>query len=80
MKASVGDRMVIEGHREGEMVRDGEILEVHGEEGAPPFVVRWSDTGHSTLFFPGSDARVQHFDHQQSRHPAERDGNRRSTR
>jgi hypothetical protein len=67
MKASVGDRMIIEGHREGETDRDGEILEVHGEDGSPPFVVQWSDTGHTTLFFPGSDARVQHFDHHRAR-------------
>jgi Domain of unknown function (DUF1918) len=43
MKALPGDRLVIRGHRVGEHVRDGEILEVLGEAGWPPYVVRWSD-------------------------------------
>jgi hypothetical protein len=25
--------------------------------------VRWEDDGHESLFFPGSDAFVQHFQH-----------------
>lgn len=37
--------------------REGEILEVHGQDGAPPYVVRWSD-GHEGLMFPGPDAHV----------------------
>jgi hypothetical protein len=38
--------------------RDGEILEVRGENGTPPFVVRWFDTGHEALVFPGPDASI----------------------
>lgn len=26
-------------------------------------LIRWGDTGHESLFFPGSDASVQHFEH-----------------
>lgn len=63
MRAAVGDRMIIKGHRVGEHDRDGEILEVRGSDGGPPYVVRWGDTGHETLFFPGNDAVVQHFEH-----------------
>ena len=59
MKAKPGDRLVIEGHRVGQPRRDAEILEVHGEGGAPPYLVRWSDDGHETLFFPGNDASVE---------------------
>jgi hypothetical protein len=61
MRASVGDRIVIRQHRVGDVIRDGEILEVRGEDGRPPFVVRWSDDGHVSTFFPGSDAYVEHF-------------------
>ncbi len=61
MQANVGDRVVISGHHLGEPRRDGEILEVHGVDGAPPYVVRWSDTGEEGLFFPGSDASIEHF-------------------
>jgi hypothetical protein len=63
MKAAVGDRLVIKGHYVGQPDRDAEILEVHGDDGAPPYLVRWSDDGHEGLFFPGSDAIVEHFTH-----------------
>jgi hypothetical protein len=61
MKASAGDRLVIRGHCVGEHVHDGEILEVLGEDGAPPYVVRWSDDGRISRTFPGSDAYVEHY-------------------
>jgi hypothetical protein len=63
MRAHVGDRLVIKGHHVGDPDRDAEILEVRGREGAPPWVVRWEDTGHEVLMFPGPDALVQHFEH-----------------
>ena len=63
MQASVGDRIVIRGHRVGELERDCEVLEVHGKDGGAPYIVRWSDDGHETLYFPGPDATVQHFEH-----------------
>lgn len=61
MKARVGDEIVIKGHTVGEHDRDGEVLEVKGVDGGPPYRVRWSDTGHETIFFPGSDATVHHL-------------------
>ena len=62
MQASVGDRIVIKGHHVGEPDRDGEVLEVRGAEGGPPYLVRWEDSGREGLFFPGPDAVVQHFE------------------
>ena len=63
MQASVGDRIIIKAHRVGEAERDCEVLEVRNADGSPPYVVRWGDDGHQGLFFPGSDAVVQHFEH-----------------
>jgi hypothetical protein len=63
MEASVGDRIVIKAHHVGEHERDCLVLEVHGRDGGPPYLVRWGDTGHESLFFPGPDAFVQHFEH-----------------
>lgn len=63
MQARVGDRIVIRGHRVGQPLRDGEVLEVRGSDGGPPYIVRWEDDGHETLFFPGSDADVEHLAH-----------------
>lgn len=62
MQAKIGDRIVIKGHRLGDPERDGEILEVHGADGAPPYLVRW-DSGEEGLLFPGPDASVEHFEH-----------------
>ena len=65
MQANVGDRIVIRGHRLGDPDRDCEVLKA-GPSGGPPYVVRWDDDGHEALFFPGSDAYVQHFEHDPS--------------
>ncbi len=61
MKAKVGDMIVIKGHRVGEPDREGEVLEVHGDDGAPPWVVRWDDGPGEHTFFPGPDAEVVHL-------------------
>ena len=59
VKAVVGDRIEIRGRHVGEVPRLGEIIEVKGPEGDPPFVVKWSD-GHEGIVFPGPDAVVVH--------------------
>ena len=63
LRASVGDRLVIRGHHVGGVQRDGEIIDVLGEDGAPPYLVRWSDDEHVSRAYPGSDAYVEHFGH-----------------
>ena len=60
MKASVGDRIVIASNRLDHPLRDGKIVECRHDDGTPPYVVEWSDTGQTGLFFPGPDAHVQH--------------------
>lgn len=62
MRASVGDRIIIHGHHVGEPNRDCQVLEVRGADGGPPYLVRWGDSGHETLFFPGPDASLEHYD------------------
>jgi hypothetical protein len=62
MEAKPGDRIVVKGHHIDMPVRDCEVIEVHGEQGGPPYLVRWSDNGHETLFFPGSDAFLEPSD------------------
>lgn len=61
MYATKGDRLVIHSQHLDGPSRDAEILEVRGPDGSPPFLIRWSDTGHESLFFPGADATVEHF-------------------
>ncbi|MCD0449769.1 DUF1918 domain-containing protein [Actinocorallia sp. API 0066] len=58
MKAAVGDRLVLLGPDDHTHDRDGEIVEIPDPGGAPPYYVRWEDTGRRTLIYPGPDARV----------------------
>ena len=60
MKATPGDRLIVRGHHVGERDRDCEILEVHGHDDGPPYLVRWFDDGHEGIYFPGDDAVVEH--------------------
>ena len=62
LRAALGDRLVVKGHYVGDQARDGEIIAILGEDGAPPYVVRWED-GHESRVYPGSDVHVQHFEH-----------------
>ncbi|OBI85282.1 DUF1918 domain-containing protein [Mycobacterium sp. 1245805.9] len=57
MKAVVGDWLVIKGTTTELADQRGEITEVRGADGAPPYVVRWN-SGHVATVFPGSDALV----------------------
>jgi hypothetical protein len=61
VKAHVGDKIVVKGHRVGEPDRDAVVLEVHGADGEPPYRVQWSDDGHQGLYFPGSDATIVRY-------------------
>lgn len=56
-----GDRLIITAHQQGGRPRDAEVLEARGEDGGPPYLVRWQDTGRVSLHYPGSDARVEHL-------------------
>jgi len=58
MHANVGDRILVGGRRVGQPDRNCEVLEVRHQNGEPPYVVRWADTGHEDLFVPGPDAAV----------------------
>jgi len=57
MQAKVGDRLIVESRTVDTPRREGEILEVRGKAGSPPYVVRWSD-GHVGVTYPGPDAHV----------------------
>jgi hypothetical protein len=58
MQAQVGDRILIHGNVVGQSDRQGEIIEVRGLDGSPPYVVRFED-GHETLVYPGPDAVIE---------------------
>jgi len=59
MNATTGDRLLVHGNSVGEADRHGEIIEVRGADGGPPYMVRFED-GHTGLVFPGPDAVIEH--------------------
>jgi Domain of unknown function (DUF1918) len=59
MRAEVGDETVARGRHVRDEDRRGVITEVHGEGGAPPYLVRWKN-GHESMFVPSSDSVVGH--------------------
>jgi hypothetical protein len=58
MQAAVGDRIVVHGRTVGVADHEGEIVEIRGTKGGPPYVVRFAD-GHEGLVFPGPDAVIR---------------------
>jgi hypothetical protein len=61
MQASPGDRIIVRSHHIGVPDRGAQVVEVHGEGGAPPWLLRWEDDGHQSLFWPGADTTVEHL-------------------
>ena len=58
MHAKVGDRIVVGGHRASQPDRRCIVLGVRHDSGEPLYLVRWEDSGHDGLCFPGTDATV----------------------
>jgi Domain of unknown function (DUF1918) len=50
MQATVGDKLTVTGHRPGDEERHGEIIEIQGENGSPPYLVRWQDGTECVVF------------------------------
>lgn len=79
MHAKPGDWLIVETANADHPERRARIEEVGAPDGGPPFSVRWLDTGHEGLVFPGPDAYVltqDELDEQDAR-MAHRIGNRR---
>jgi uncharacterized protein DUF1918 len=57
MEATIGDEIRIHGNTVGHADKSGEIVEVHGMRGEPPYLVKFSD-GQIRLLFPGPDAVI----------------------
>ena len=60
VKAAAGDQVVVETSHLMAHRREGKIVEVHDPDGAPPYLVHWTDTDTESLFFPGPDAHIVH--------------------
>jgi Domain of unknown function (DUF1918) len=58
MRAHTGDWLIVKGRSDISAARRAIVLEAHGPEGSAPFLVRWIESGHQALVFPGPDAVI----------------------
>ena len=61
MHADKGDKILVHGRTVGHGDRMAEVIEVLGEQGDPPYRVRFEDDGHECLMSPGPDSVVRHI-------------------
>jgi len=61
MRAIIGDRIIIRGRTVETPDKHGEILEVRGPDGEPPYLVRFGE-GHQSVVYPGADFVVERSD------------------
>ena len=61
LHARVGDILVVRGAHVGERDRRAVIEEVQGQDGGPPYLVRWTGEHDERphLYFPGPDASIE---------------------
>ena len=59
MRAQAGDRLIV-GH---DPHRIGLILHVLGDDGQPPYVVKWVSDGHIAMVHPDQYARIAPASH-----------------
>jgi hypothetical protein len=63
MKAEIGDEVTVKGRYPGSE-RHGEVIDVLGDDGSPPYLISWID-GYESLFYPSDNTIVHHH----ARHP-----------
>ncbi|MCI4656218.1 DUF1918 domain-containing protein [Cryobacterium algoricola] len=61
MRAIIGDRIIIRGRTVETPDKHGEIVEVRGPDGEPPYLVRFGE-GHQSVVYPGADFVVERSD------------------
>lgn len=54
MRAKVGDWLVVPGSES----RTGLVIRVLGQDGTPPYVIKWQSDGHIAMVTPGPYARI----------------------
>ena len=57
MRANIGDWLLVNSRNDSVHARRAKILDT-GHDGGPPYTVRWADTDHEAIVFPGPDAEV----------------------
>lgn len=58
LRAEPGDTLVIEGAGMAGLPRTGIIIAVEGQDGRPPYLVRWTMGDYESRISPGPGARI----------------------
>jgi hypothetical protein len=58
MNAEVGSQIVVRGRKVGAPTRHGVVVAVRGEDGGPPYLVKWDGDPAEHLYYPGADALI----------------------
>jgi len=58
MRASEGDRIIIRGKTVETPDRHGQVTQVRGADGGPPYLVTFDD-GHESVVYPGPDFVIE---------------------
>jgi hypothetical protein len=59
MRPELGDTLVIDGAGMAGLPLLGTIVAVYGDDGAPPYLVRWTAGDYESRVFPGAGARIE---------------------
>lgn len=59
LRAEPGDTLVIDGGGMSGLPRAGTIIAVEGQDGAPPYLVRWTTGDYESRISPGRGARIE---------------------
>lgn len=59
MRAEPGDTLVIDGAGMAGLPLLGLIVAVYGQDGAPPYLVRWTAGDYESRVYPGAGARIE---------------------
>lgn len=54
MRARVGDMLIVPGRK----TRTGLIVRIVGQDGAPPYIIKWLTDGHIAMVTPGEYSRI----------------------
>lgn len=63
MRPVPGDLLILKDVKTGARLRDGQVLDVRGDDPMPSYIVRWSDTGNVELYFADERAFIHHVEH-----------------
>jgi hypothetical protein len=61
MRPVTGDQLLLKDAKTGITMRDGQILDIRGDDATPSYIVRWSDTGDVEMYLADESAFIHHF-------------------